>query len=371
MLPSGTLMEMEMKIVFIGLTISSSWGNGHATTYRALLKELGSMGHEVYFLEHDKPWYSSNRDLGWPQAYKLALYNSVEELKHEHAALVQSAQMVIVGSYVPQGVEVSQWVLDTATGVTAFYDIDTPVTLDKLDQGDEEYISTELIPAFDLYLSFSGGDVLTLLEKKYHAKSAKALYCSVDPSLYYPMDIDKEYCLGYLGTYSDDRQPTVQDLLIRPANLMRDEKFVVAGPAYPSDIYWPENVARIEHLPPDLHREFYNHQKFTLHVTRQAMIRLGYSPSVTLFEAASCGVPIISDAWKGLTDLFEEGKEIFIARSTEGALDILKNTSEEERQRVGEAARQKIMNAHTAAHRALELIGYYQEAKHLVKQKAS
>lgn len=360
-----------MKIVFIGLTISSSWGNGHATTYRGLLKELGMMGHEVYFLEHDKPWYSNNRDLGLPQEYQLKFYTSLEELKAKFESLVQSAQMVIVGSYVPQGVDVGRWVLDTATGVTAFYDIDTPVTLDKLDKGDEEYISKELISEFDLYLSFSGGEVLQLLEKKYRAKKAKALYCSVDPGLYYPMDLEKEYSLGYLGTYSNDRQATIENLLIRPANLLRKEKFAVAGPGYPEEIQWPENVTRIEHLPPDLHREFYNRQKFTLNVTRQAMIKLGFSPSVRLFEAAACGVPIISDDWKGLTDLFEEGKEIFIARSAEDILHILKNTSEEQRQNVGEAARKKIMNSHTAAHRALELISYYQDVKHLIKRKAS
>ena len=360
-----------MKIVFIGLTISSSWGNGHATTYRGLLKELGSMGHEVHFLEHDKPWYSNNRDLGLPQEYQLKFYTSVEQLQTDYKTLVESAQMVIVGSYVPLGVEVSRWVLRTASGVTAFYDIDTPVTLDKLDKGDEEYISKELIPEFDLYLSFSGGEVLQLLEKKYRAKKAKALYCSVDPEIYYPMDLEKEYSLGYLGTYSDDRQPTVEKLLTRPANLIREEKFVVAGPGYPREIHWPENVARIEHLPPDLHREFYNRQKFTLNVTRQAMIKLGFSPSVRLFEAAACGVPIISDDWKGLTDLFEENKEIFIARSTEDMIYLLKNTSEEQRTSLGEAARKKIMNSHTAAHRALELITYYQEVKHLVKRKAS
>lgn len=357
-----------MKIVFIGLTVSSSWGNGHATTYRGLLKELGSMGHEVYFLEHDKPWYSNNRDLGQPQEYKLEFYKSLEELKANFEPLVQNANMVIVGSYVPQGVEVTQWVLDTAEGVTAFYDIDTPVTLDKLDKGDEEYISKALVPGFDLYLSFSGGEVLQLLEKKYRAKKAKALYCSVDPGNYYPMDLEKEYSLGYLGTYSDDRQPAVQNFLIRPANLMRKEQFVVAGPGYPEAIQWPENVKRIEHLPPDLHREFYNRQKFTLNVTRQAMIKLGFSPSVRLFEAAACGVPIISDYWKGLTDLFEEGKEILIARSTEDMVSILKNTSKEERGKIGEAARKKIMNSHTAARRALELITYYQEVKHLARK---
>ena len=358
-----------MKIVFIGLTVSSSWGNGHATTYRGLLKGLGSMGHEVYFLEHDKPWYSSNRDFSSAKEYQLEFYGSVEELKTKFGPLVGSADLVVVGSYVPEGVVVSRWVLDISEGVTAFYDIDTPITLQKLDSGDEEYISGSLMSAFDLYLSFSGGEVLRLLERRYGAKSAKALYCSVDPTIYYPMDLEKQFSLGYLGTYSDDRQPTVENFLLRPAKSMGKHKFVVAGPGYPEDIQWPENVNRIQHLPPQLHREFYNRQKFTLNVTRQAMIKLGYSPSVRLFEAAACGVPIISDDWKGLTDLFEEGKEIFIARSDQDVVNIIRQTPEEDRKRIGEAARVKVLNAHTASHRAMELIAFFQEAKPLVKER--
>jgi len=137
----------------------------------------------------------------------------------------------------------------------------------------------------------------------------------------------------------------------------------VAGPAYPQDTIWPHNVHRLEHLPPSQHCKFYNQQLFTLNVTRQAMIRLGYSPSVRLFEAAACGVPIISDYWEGLTDVFEEGTEILIARSTDDIENILATTTYTERNRIGEAARKKVLANHTATHRALSLIGYYEEIK--------
>lgn len=355
-----------MQIVFIGLTISSSWGNGHATTYRGLLRELTAQGHEVYFLEHDKPWYSDNRDFDQSEHYHLRFYDSVDMLQEQFGSLVKTAEMVIVGSYVPEGVRVGHWVQDTANGVTAFYDIDTPVTLTKLDKGDEEYLTKALIPGFDLYLSFSGGEVLDLLESQYNAQRARALYCSVDPDLYYPMNLEKKWTLGYLGTYSMDRQPTVNNLLIEPAKKYVSKNFVVAGPGYPEEIAWPQNVQRIDHLAPHKHCEFYNRQQFTLNVTREAMIRLGYSPSVRLFEAAACGVPIISDYWKGLTDLFEEGKEILIARDTGEMESILKETTPEQQKAIGEAARKKVMHAHTAAHRAKELITYYDEVNNLV-----
>src|SRR5690606_29719671 len=361
-----------MKIVFIGLTISSSWGNGHATTYRGLLRELAAMGHEVYFLEPDRPWYSSTRDFDRADDYRLEFFDSTDTLKRDFKALIQLADMVIVGSFVPDGIAVCHWVLQTAQGMTAFYDIDTPVTLHKLDEGNAEYIDLSLIPQFDIYLSFSGGNVLRILEKKYKATKARALYCSVDPEHYYPMELEKDWLLGYLGTYSDDRQGTLQNLLITPSLKMHWERFVVAGPGYPEENTWPENVKRIDHLAPHLHREFYNRQKFTLNVTRQAMIRLGYSPSVRLFEAAACGVPIISDYWEGLSDLLEPGKEVYIARGGNDMEAILLDTTMEERKAVGEAARRKVMNSHTSAHRALELISYYQdEKKDLVRNRVS
>jgi len=348
-----------MKILFIGLTVSSSWGNGHATTYRALIKELCKLNHEVVFLEHDKPWYSNNRDLLQAVDFEIKFYNSLESLKKNYLTDVQNSDFVIIGSYVPEGVSVIQWVLKEANGVVAFYDIDTPVTLEKLDNGDNEYLSKELIPEFDLYLSFSGGEVLTLLEEKFHAKKAKALYCSVDTELYYPMNVEKIWRLGYLGTYSLDRQEKLEQLLIQPAQLIVEQKFVVAGSGYPKNINWPSTVETIEHLAPDQHCKFYNEQDFTLNVTRQAMVNLGYSPSVRLFEAAACGVPIISDDWKGLTDLFEEDKEILIAKSSLDMKHILEELSEEERFEIGMNARKRILDNHTAAHRANELINYY------------
>lgn len=350
-----------MKIVFAGLTISSSWGNGHATTYRGLLKGLHKLGHEVHFLEWDKPWYRDNRDFNSSETYNLHFYHSLDELRAKYEQLVQQADLVVVGSYVPDGIRVGEWVVQTARSVTAFYDIDTPVTLHKLDEGDREYLSADLIPQFDLYLSFAGGKALEILEEKYKAQLARPFYCSVDPDLYYPEEEQKQWKLGYLGTYSDDRQPMLNELLIEPAKILKDEKFVVAGPSYPETIQWPDNVERTEHLPPHKHLKFYNRQHLTLNVTRKAMTELGHSPSVRLFEAAACGTPILSDFWVGLDELFKDQEEIFIARNKKEAQEIISGISDENLLRAGRAAREKVLAGHTANHRAEQLIEYYEQ----------
>lgn len=343
-----------MKIVVLGLSITSSWGNGHATTYRGLLRELARRGHDVLFLERDAPWYVENRDLPHPPYCQLELYNSIRELK-SFIETISEADAVIIGSYVPEGTEAAEWVLKNAEGVVAFYDIDTPVTLSKLASGECNYLSRELIPEFDLYLSFTGGPTLRLIEDTYGAPSAKALYCSVDSESYFPEPREHRWDLGYLGTYSEDRQPMLNRLLIDPAVTLPNSRFAVAGPMYPKNLTWPGNVHRVTHLSPSEHRGFYNAQRFTLNITRKDMLEAGWSPSVRLFEAAACGTPMITDAWEGLVEFFQPGRDILVARSSQEVCAILRDTSEEDRAVLGENALARVLSAHTAAHRAQEL----------------
>lgn len=347
-----------MRFVVCGLSITSSWGNGHATTYRALLRELAARGHDILFLERDVYWYAENRDLKNAPYCRTELYSSIKELKNRFTTEVRNADVVIVGSYVPEGVAVGKWVTQVAKGVKVFYDIDTPVTLAKLARGDEEYLSPALIPKYDLYLSFTGGPTLHYIERHYGCPCARVLYCSVDPRVYYPQKRSKRWTMGYIGTYDADRQRTIDALLVEPARQWTEALFVVAGPMYPKDIQWPRNVQRIDHLPPSRHCTFYNSQRFTLNVTRAEMVRAGYSPSVRLFEAAACARPIISDYWDGLDSIFEIGREILVAHSPREALRYMKELTPAEQARIGRAAMKKVLAQHTAAHRAAELEAY-------------
>jgi spore maturation protein CgeB len=355
------MKRQPLHIVVLGLSITSSWGNGHATTFRGLVRELANLGHHVLFLERDMPWYASNRDLPDPGYCLTALYASLEELKAHYTEQVRQADCVLVGSYVPEGVAVGQWVIDTAQGLKAFYDIDTPVTLAKLKRQDYEYLHPGLIPQYDLYLSFTGGLILQVLEQQYGSPKARPLYCSFDPRLYYPETQQTEWDLGYLGTYSEDRQPPLEKLMLQAARQWPAGKFVVAGPQYPPSVSWPNNTQYIPHLPPEAHRRFYNSQRFTQNITRADMIKTGYAPSVRLFEAAACGIPIISDYWEGLETFFAFDTEILISHSTQDTLDFLQQVPEANRKAIGENARKKACAHHTAAHRALELEQYVRE----------
>jgi spore maturation protein CgeB len=339
------------RIVVLGLSLSSSWGNGHATTYRALLKALARRGHEILFLERNVPWYAEHRDLPNPAWCRLVLYDDLDDLKR-FGPDVRDADAVIVGSYVPDGIAVGDWALATATGRVAFYDIDTPETLKALDQNRCEYINHDLIARYPLYLSFTGGPTLERL-RAMGTPFPAPLYCAVDPEAHKPVATPLRWSLGYLGTYSDDRQAGLEELLFEPARALGDRQFAVAGAQYPEAIAWPQNVEHISHLPPAAHPEFYSAQAFTLNITRTAMRALGWSPSVRLFEAAACGVPIISDWWAGLDSFFSPEKEILIAESSEDVVAALEDPSL--RERVASAARKVVLRHHTADIRAGEL----------------
>ncbi len=358
------MKPVPLDIVTLGLSITSSWGNGHATTYRCLLRGLDARGHRILFLERDTPWYAGNRDLVRAPYASIRLYESIEDLRDRFAQEIRHADLVMIGSFVPEGAEIAKWVLKEARGTTAFYDIDTPVTLEKLKAGECEYLTPELIPLYDLYLSFTGGPMLRQLETVFGAQMARPLYCAVDPDEYFPDtgDTDKQWSVAFMGTYSSDRQHSLERLLLATAQLTPELRFAVVGSMYPEEVSWPKNVDRIEHLSPGDHRKFYNSQKYALNLTRRQMILAGYSPSVRLFEAAACGTPIISDAWPGLEEFFIPGSEILVVNSTDQVLRTLREIGELQRRSIAERARMVALTRHTGAIRAEQLEGFFLEA---------
>jgi spore maturation protein CgeB len=352
---------LKFDIVIIGLSVTSSWGNGHATTYRSLIRGLARRGHRILFLECDQPWYAGNRDEPHPYGAVTKLYESFEHLKSTYEDAVSRAELVIVGSFVPEGALVGDWVTSVAQGRTAFYDIDTPLTLAKLQAGEAIYVTPDLIRRYHCYLSFTGGPMLCRIEQEYGSPMARVLYCSVDPDHYRPLRTPCLWDLGYLGTYSDDRQPGLEALLLEPARRWPQGSFAVVGPGYLETAEWPLNVDRRVHLSPREHPAFYGAQRFGLNLTRSAMKAAGFSPSVRLFEAAACATPVISDWWDGLDGLFAVDREIFIAEDSEDVLRRLRDTTEAQRLTMGDAARRRILAEHTPLHRAIQLEGYLKE----------
>jgi len=346
-----------MKIVIYGLTITSSWGNGHATTYRSLAKALARKGHKIHFVEKDVEWYHNNRDLPEPDFCAVRLYEEWSREGRDLVALASDADVALVGSYFPDAIAATHALVNAGHSPVLFYDIDTPITLSQLrEKGRTSYLEPSLIPLYDAYLSFTGGPALTELKEDFGATRAVPFYCSVDADMYRPVAVCPEFeCdLSYLGTYAADRQPKLMQHLNEPARLLPAHRFIVAGPQYPTGIPWEPNVGRMIHLSPRDHPSFYSSSRFSLNLTRADMVAAGYSPSVRLFEASACGATILSDSWLGLEEFLTPGEEILLPRDALEVADILTGMYDEQRVRIGVRARERILSQHTSEHRAAQ-----------------
>ena len=347
-----------MRIVIFGLTISSSWANGHATLWRGLCRAWAEQQHHVCFFEKDVSYYATHRDLTSTCGYELVLYSNWDSVFKMAQTALREADAAIVTSYCPDARGACDLILESKAAVKIFYDLDTPVTLDKLRSGQGvDYLPDYGLRAFDLVLSFTGGPALDELRTRLGARRVAPLYGSVDANFYQPVAAADHYRadLSYLGTYAADRQPVLERLFIKPARQMPNKKFLLGGAQYPEDFPWCENVFFVRHVAPPQHPAFYSSSHATLSVTRSAMAEMGYCPSGRLFEAAACGTPIVSDSWSGLEQFFQPEKEILLAAQPEHVSEVLSRPAPE-LQKVGAAARRRVLAHHTAGHRSREFL---------------
>lgn len=348
-----------MKLLVFGLTISSSWGNGHATLWRGLASALARRGHTLVFMERDQTWYAENRDISsLPAPGELVLYRDWEEAVAIARRHLPDADAAMVTSYCPDGIAATELVLNEARGTRLFYDLDTPVTLARLAAGESlDYVGPGGLAGFDLVLSYTGGRALDLLRDNLGARRTMPLYGHVDPEVHRPTEAQPQYRsdLSYLGTYAADRQRALEALFIDAARRLPERRFCIGGAMYPEDFPWTDNIFFVRHLPPAEHPAFFAASRLTLNVTRQAMAEMGWCPSGRLFEAAACGCPIISDDWEGLDRFFTPGEEILVARTADDTVAAVEMEDQPLRS-IAEAARARVLADHTADARVGELL---------------
>lgn len=347
-----------MRIVIFGLSISSSWGNGHATIWRGLCNALASRGHSIVFFEKDVPYYRRTRDLIAPANFTLELYSEWKDVTSKARTCIANSDCAVVTSYCPDARAASDAILDCSNVFSIFYDLDSPVTLNVFRHtGTVDYIPDYGLEPFDLVLSYAGGKALTELARQFGARRVTPLYGSVDPAVHRRVSNDPRFAsdLSYLGTYSVDRQLQLEELFVKPANSLGQKKFCLAGALYPAEFPWTTNTYWMGHIAPSDHPAFYSSSNLTLNVTRGAMAEIGYCPSGRLFEATACGTVVVSDWWEGLDHFFHPGKEILIVRSSEDVITAM-NRDLDELRIVAIASQQRVLAEHTAAHRAAEFI---------------
>ncbi|MYZ46492.1 CgeB family protein [Propylenella binzhouense] len=345
-----------MRIVVFGLTVSSSWGNGHATLWRGLCRALARRGHQVAFFERDVPYYAATRDCHEIPGATLVLYPDWAGIRARAEREIAGADVAVVTSYCPDGVAATELVLAAPSALRVFYDLDTPVTLARLKSGERpDYIGEGGLAGFDLVMSYTGGEALGELARTLGARNVAPLYGHVDPEVHRPTAAVRRLAasLSYLGTYAADRQAALDRLFIEPARRRPDTRFLIGGAQYPQEFPWSENIFFVRHMPPAEHPAFFSSSRLTLNITRSAMAAMGWCPSGRLFEAAACGTPVLSDRWDGLDAFFAPGEEILVADETEDTLAAL-DLGDAELRRIAGRARERVLSEHTSDRRAAE-----------------
>lgn len=346
-----------MKIVIFGLTITSTWANGHGTLWRGLCRAMHARGHSVTFYERDVPYYASARDLLDVPWCRVVLYPSWPDVAAQVRRDLLDADAAIVTSYCPDGQDASDAVLQSRVPRRVFYDLDSPITLERIRRGERvAYLPDAGLGGFDLVLSYAGGAVLNELKAWLGARAVAPLYGSVDPNVHRPVPSVTSQLndLSYLGTYAADRQDILERLFVGSAAASPSKRFALAGSQYPADFPWRENISYLSHMPPAHHPAFFCSSGLTLNVTRAPMAKAGFCPSGRLFEASACGTPVVSDWWEGLDEFFEPEREVLVARETRDVTGALAR-SDEERRRIGRQARERTLTCHTADVRAAQL----------------
>lgn len=354
-----------MKITFFGLTLSSSWGNGHATPLRAVIRALARLGHAITFYEKDVPYYARHRDLGTPGFCTLKLYEDWLHVRREALADARASDVIVTTSFLPDGAAILDELLPLERPLRVYYDLDTPVTLARFNSGGGvEYVIPAQLRAFDLVLSFTGGRALEELRDQFGVRHAHALHGCVDPDVHYRIKPASRFAadFSYLGTYSADRQDKLDRLFFGAAHRLPERKFLLVGSLFPEGLAWPQNVWYKPHAEPPDHPEFYSSCRVTLNITRGDMAAYGHCPSGRFFEAAACGTPLISDSVPGLEEFFAVGREILLADTTDEVVAALQLPAEE-LAAMAARARARTLEEHTGEVRARQMLAAFAAAR--------
>lgn len=347
-----------MNIAFFGSSLVSAYWNGAATYYRGIIRALAELGHSVTFYEPDAYERQAHRDLEPPPWARVVVYPATEDGVSRELERARQADVIVKAS----GIGVFDELLERAAvelrapgKIVVFWDVDAPATLDRVN-ADPADPFRELIPRYDLVLTYGGGPPVVAGYKALGARQCVPVYNALDPATHHRAGRDARFeChLAFAGNRLPDREARVEEFFLRAAALLPDRRFLLAGNGW-DDKPVPPNVRRIGHLYTRDHNAFNSTALAVLNVNRDSMARYGYSPPTRIFEAAGAAACIITDAWTGLDLFLEPGREALAARDGAEVAEHMAALTPERAWEIGEAAMRRVLAEHTYRQRAAEV----------------
>lgn len=348
-------MNKGLNIAFFGSSLVSAYWNGAATYYRGIIKTLHQQGHQVTFYEPDAFGRQANRDIPDPDYAKVVVYQPLLAEVKRCIEAAKNSDVIIKASGVgvfDQELEEEILRVRKEDQQIIFWDVDAPATLDRMRYDPQDHF-IPLIPQFDQILTYGGGRPVEEAYRALGAKECTSIYNAFDKESHHPVPKQEDYqCdLAFLGNRLPDREKRVENFFIAVAEALPDKKFILGGSGW-DDKLLPSNIRYIGHVPTRDHNAFNCSPLAVLNISRDSMATYGFSPATRVFEAAAAGACMSTDAWEGIAEFFEPGKEILVADSSQEVIDILLSLDEAKARTVGEAALKKALNAHTYQHRA-------------------
>jgi spore maturation protein CgeB len=354
------MKNKSLHIAFFGSSLVSAYWNGAATYYRGIIKALHRRGHSVTFYEPDAYDRQKHRDIDDPDWAKVVVYDAATERDvHKIVESAVSADLVVKASGVgvfDTELESAVLKLQSAKTRVAFWDVDAPATLDRIERNAKDQF-IPLIPEYDFVFTYGGGEPVVSAYRRFGAMNCVPIYNALDPETHHPVPADPRFqCdLAFLGNRLPDREARVEEFFLNVAQRSPRKKFILGGNGW-SDKPMAANVKYIGHVYTRDHNALNCTPRAVLNISRESMARYGFSPATRVFEAAGAGACIITDYWTGIEMFLDPGCEILVAKSGDDVKRIIEDLSEAEARRIGEAAKRRVLSEHTYDHRARQLL---------------
>ncbi|QRR00297.1 CgeB family protein [Dyadobacter sandarakinus] len=347
-----------MKFAFFGSSLVSAYWNGAATYYRGIIRAMHESGHQITFYEPDAYDRQKNRDIADPDYARIVVYQPNEADVFRVLEEAMHADVIIKTSGVgvfDELLEKEVAKLGSQDKFVIFWDVDAPATLDRVQHTEGDYFR-ELIPQYNLVLTYGGGDPVINAYTALGARKCVPIYNALDPETHHPVEKEERFHadLVFLGNRLPDREKRVEQFFLEVAAQMPEQSFILGGNGW-HDKPMSANIHYLGHVFTKDHNALNCSPKAVLNISRDSMAKYGFSPATRVFEAAGAGACIITDYWEGIDFFFEPGREILVARSGEEVGELLASLTEEQARAIGQAALQKVLDQHTYAHRVVEL----------------
>jgi spore maturation protein CgeB len=346
------------RIAFFGASLVSCYWNGAATYYRGILSALAARGFRVTFFEPDAYERQAHRDIADPEWAEVVVFPATPAGASRALERARSADVLVKASGL--GACDEEIEAAVATGARAgqlrvFWDVDAPATLDRMRAAPDDPFRA-CVPAFDLILTYGGGAPVVEGYRAFGAARVVAIYNALDPSTHFRVPPSEHFAadLTLLANRLPDREERVREFFLGAASRAAGADFLLGGSGWRQDDC-PPNVRYLGHVGTADHNVLNSSARAVLNVTRDSMAACGFSPPTRVFEAAGAAACLITDAWEGIGQFLEPGREVLVARSGAEVADLLAGLEPGRCRAIGEAARRRVLAEHTYEQRAGEV----------------